>query len=787
MVLAAQTVEIDNLKHGRNSFFPGRPALVALGLYISGIIISVIVSANFLIPLSLSVILLIATIYFYAKAESKYAAWFAGALLVFLGWFNASLTSGPFPPNHIENLARTGGKAEIIGRVSEEPDIRADCAYLVVDVDSAIIKGYRIPSFGKVRLKINRGGSRYSHADFIKAAGFLYQPQGPRNPMGFDFGAWLSAKDIHACLSVAGPRDITILRKGQSFLGSVVSPTRNYLLAKTKEYLSPISAAMVSGFILGERRDIPDEYQAMFRNTGTLHLMAVSGSNVGLILVIFALPLTLLRVPRKPRIILLLAVIVFFAILTRLESSVVRASIMAALGLLAYGWLRGPDYINILGFAGLLMLLWNPQQLFDVGLQLSFAATFAIIYVIPDTLSVLSRFRPFNFRPLRWLMFALLTTVAAQLGVLPLLARYFNSFPVIGFAANVPIGLLASLSTMMGIGLYVLAIPGGFLPQMAAYPLEYVLNSIGQLLKFFSSIPGSVIKTYSPSWPAIILFWITLYMVFEILIRRRLSKKSMVVGLLAANLLIWSGLLQKKPFWEMDFVDVGRNRAWIFSEADGRTIAGIDLFDDEYEPSGVIINHILNFLDGRLDLIITSTDESSGIKTIKDQFSSQLISGDSLSSEIAGMRLTSKKPTNYIIPDSLAECAKVVWGESDNRIDGFFPSLLIEAEGKTFGFAADSKAEGLSDYLEDRPLTFLELPWGTYAERSCLESIEMLGPEMVVFSPDRSTVAMPGSRGELTHSKNRVFSTSICGAFSIIENADGIRIRTMRPVDDARE
>ena len=84
-------------------------------------------------------------------------------------------------------------------------------------------------------------------------------------------------------------------------------------------------------------------------------------------------------------------------------------------------------------------------------------------------------------------------------------------------------------------------------------------------------------------------------------------------------------------------------------------------------------------------------------------------------------------------------------------------------------------------------MTLLELPWSMYAQHSCLELVNMLDPEIVVFSPDRSTVSMPVSRADLTHSENLVFSTSICGGFSVTETTGKIKVRTMRQISGMRE
>lgn len=780
-------MEIDNLVDKRGSIFSGRPALLALALYVAGVLTTALYDPSYIFPAALSVASLLCTTYFYSKGNLKASGPFALALVFFLGWYNTSLSSGSFPPNHIRNLARIGGRVELVGNVFDEPDIRKDRTYLAVDVDSVKIAERWIRSEGKARLRVNGGGSRYNHADRIIASGYLFEPGRPRNPRGFDYQAYLETRNIQAVMAVKSPGDVRIIERGSSFLSSVVSPVRIYLVDKSKAYLDPLSASILSGFILGERRDIPEEYQTMFRNTGTLHLMAVSGSNVGLVLAVFACPLLLFRIPRKVRIAILLAVIIFFALLTRLEPSVVRASIMAAVGLLAYGWIRKPDYVNVMGLAGLLMLIWNPMQVFDVGLQMSFAATFAIIYFIPKPLAYLSRFRLFDFRLLRWLTALSVTTLAAQLAVMPLLARYFNNVPLSGIAANIPVGFLASLSTAGGMIFYFLTILGDQASKIGAIPLKFVLSMVTHLLRFFSSIPYANLNSASPGWPEIFFYWALLYVGFEATGWRRLSRTGLIAALLAFNISIWGGLARKEPSWRVDFIDTGRNRSWIYRGTDDSVVVCLDNYDDRYDPDRVLIPHVMNFFGGRIDRIFSATPAAQPVAELARQFSATVVPFTDRSSSSSANNATHSRARDYIIEGGSRGGANVVWGKSDNKKDDSLAPLLIETADGVMIFGDGGESERISRLVNDRRVMLLELPWGRYAQNSCLRLLETIDPDIAVFSPDRSSVSMPSSRDELTHSEDIVLSTSICGGFSVLEDGGEVIVRTMRQLSDERE
>ena len=789
MVLAAQALEIDYMKSEQVSLFSKRPALMAVLLFICGIFIALYADLPYLIPLFLAIGALFAIAYCYLKGKFKAAGWFTAALIILLGWYLTELSSGSFPPNHIENFTSIDGRVELIGCVVEEPDIREGKTYLVIEPDSILINRHWIPTLGKTRVSIKGGGNLYDHADYLKFSGYLYMPEGARNPGGFDYQAYLRSKEIFACMSVNNSENVTIIQKGKSFLSSVITPLRNWLVSKTKENLSPVTAAILSGFILGEQRDIPSEYQELFRDTGTLHLMAVSGSNVGVVLAIFAFPLMLLRVPRNIKSIILIFVVIFFAILTRLQPSVVRASIMALIGLLAYGWMRKPDYLNLLGLAALLMLLWRRLSLFDVGTQLSFAATFGLIYALPRILEWLT---PLDKPATKWLFWILglsLSTIAAQLAVLPLMAHYFQNIPLFGTIANIPVGLLAGLSTTLGIAFYFLSILSSWFGHLISIPLEFVLNFVIYLLRFFASLPYASIKVAAPSWAVIILYWLIIYIAYEIIIFRRLSRTALVASLIIVNFLIWNGAFKSRPIWKIEFLDLGRNHAWIFSDRNGLTMAGFDSYQAQDDANMIVIPYILNHDAGRLDYLFSATANSPEVQDLIAEFHPVMISAPQKSMGAGTQTVNYYDQTNYKSSSNFPAALKIIWDCSDN-IDGgrdSLPMIRIDVKDGAIILASWTGTDMLKECAGDKRPRLLELPWSVYAQGSCLSAIDRLNPDALVFSPDKYAVAAPHDREELTYSQNRIYSTSICGGFSISASDTVIKIETMKAITPERK
>jgi ComEC/Rec2-related protein len=781
--LAPPPLEIDHMSESGRSLFYNRPALIAVACYIPG----VLAASFFEIPYHLAVLPLIVSLGFFAYLffrQRSTAVLAASAVMLFLlGAFLASVRLGPFPPNHISNLAGERTRAQAAGHIIEEPDIRPDKTYLVLDPDSLKIGRVWIPTLGRLRVRIKSAVTGMGHGDYVQISGYLYSPSGATNPLGFDYNAYLRAKEIFAEFSVSSVNDIAIVFKGKSLLSGFVAPVREIMVEAAQKYLRPDKAAILTGFILGERSGMNAEHQCLFRDTGTMHLMAVSGSNVGLLLLIVAIPLTFMRIPRRLKAAVLIAATTFFALLTRLEPSVVRASVMALIGIMAYGWLRKPDPVNLLAFAALVMLLWRPLDLFDVGFQLSFAAAFGIIYGLPRVYPALLPLDRPRWKWLHYIIAVLAGTLVAQIAVLPLVAHYFHRVPLIGAVANLPVIALATVTNFLGIALFAVSF---FEPlaNLIAVPLGFVIDLILACLRFFAAIPYSIISVSQPGWAVILMFWATAYFGCEAAFRRRSSASAIISSILLLNVFVWGLALRQKPDWRLEFLDLGRNRAWIFSGHDRPVTVCFDSFEPGDDAEDVLMPYLLARHGARLDYLFTATPESPEVAALTARFSPVIIAPQSH----AGVSEGSSDPDKRVAAKNVKTgppSIKVLWDWADNITGGVrsYPAIEIDVDIGAC-ILAGWAGMGNSQLNQLKPdITLMEFPWSHYARSSCLQTIEIGDPEFVVFSPDRHSVIAPRSRRALTHSKSYVLAASLVGAFAIERRAGKMRLLTMKPLE----
>lgn len=231
--------------------------------------------------------------------------------------------------------------------------------------------------------------------------------------------------------------DVLAFRGPDDLLSRSAGAIRDTVLRGTTP-LPPTQRALVAGFLLGDTRGLPDDVLEGFRAAGLSHLLAVSGANVAFVLAL-AGPL-LARLPRRGRLLAVLAVLVVFGAMTRWEPSVMRACAMAACTVVALHTGRPLRATRALAIAVAVLVAVDPFLVHSVGFLLSCGACLGIAVLAPPIAGWL--------RGPAWLREGLATTAAAQLGVAPVLLPVFGSVPLISLAANlVAMPLAAPLTT----------------------------------------------------------------------------------------------------------------------------------------------------------------------------------------------------------------------------------------------------------------------------------------------------------------------------------------------------
>lgn len=441
------------------------------------------------------------------------------------------------PASHISHLADQKRPFQVFAEVVDWPDLKPAHTEILVAVDSlggAIQRRVQ----GRLLLKITDTTTSLQRGDRLEFVARIYPVAETPGRKQFDYGRYLNLKGVFGVVYLPTLLDVRLDQRSRFGFFAAIDQLRNAIRDVLHANLSPQSAALASGFLIGETRDIPPAVYQLFRDSGTLHLMAVSGSNVAVVLFFFYLLLQPLHLTSFRRTLTLLAVITIFAALSYGEPSVLRASIMASLIVGARLMQRRYDLNNIIALAMLIILLLQPAQLYDVGFQLSFATAWGLIFFVPPITGLFARH---HSRPwYRWLAFPIIISGVAQICSAPIIGYYFERVPVISVAANLIIVPLASLAL---VGILILLVSHLVLPLLGAVVgglLDVLLAGALQAVAFFgsSSLPSMSFKPVWPVWVVvtiIMLFYLLLLIATLALDSKRARRMAIALVLVCVN------------------------------------------------------------------------------------------------------------------------------------------------------------------------------------------------------------------------------------------------------------
>ena len=281
-------------------------------------------------------------------------------------------------------------------------------------------------------------GNLPSRGDRVILRGDLRTPPEPFLPGERDYGAWLASEGILGTLQIGRLRDVWTVDSGGAAHAGVRDRFHRFVAGFCAEYIGGEPGGVALALVTGDRSGIDPELRRAFSLTGTAHVLALSGLHVGVLAL--ALFVLLSWIPRRwVRFGLFTAVLAGYVLLTGAGPSILRASLMAVLFLLAYSIGRISQPLNTLGLAGLIILLIDPSSLFDIGFQLSFGAVGGILLFYGRLYRGIDRRAPLLMRyaPVRGLVSLLLLSLTAQLGTFPLIALYFGEFSLLSPLFNV--------------------------------------------------------------------------------------------------------------------------------------------------------------------------------------------------------------------------------------------------------------------------------------------------------------------------------------------------------------
>ncbi|HEY9584604.1 MAG TPA: ComEC/Rec2 family competence protein [Candidatus Paceibacterota bacterium] len=450
-----------------------------------------------------AVLLLSGALFFISKIDTDFSV----GILIAL--FLAAAAAGIFRvafsvPNEFPLDPYVGQKIFIEGIIYEEPDVRESYVNLKVKTGNLILSegNKEIKSKALVRAPLF---PEFSYGDKVKIVGTITKPQKFQNENGgeFDYPSYLAKDGIYYIIE-RGTAELISSGNG-NFLKSLLFKIKGRFIETIDKAIPEPESSFLAGLVVGGKQSLGKEWLDRFQKAGVMHVVVLSGYNITIVaesvIKFFSLAFSSYLSMGLGAL-----SIILFAIMTGGSATVIRASIMAIIVIIARATGRKYAVTRALIIAGVLMVLQNPAIVaFDPSFQLSFMATIALIYFSP-VIEKRLKFIPERFKKTREIF---ISTISTQIFVLPLLLHMTGEFSLVGLAVNLLI--LGFIPATMLFGF--LSGVTGFISSILSIPFAYTAYALlfyeMGVIKLFSELPFA-----SVSLPALSGFGVVIIYTF---------------------------------------------------------------------------------------------------------------------------------------------------------------------------------------------------------------------------------------------------------------------------------
>ena len=397
----------------------------------------------------------------------------------------------------------------VTGTLSEPPDYRDTYTNLHLNVEAVDTGSGDLPVEGDLLVRVFPNET-YEYGERVRIRGKLLTP--PENEE-FSYREYLARQGVHSYMSQT---EVTHLPgNGGSPIRRAIYAFKDKALKNIYQIFPDPEASLLAGILLGVDTGLSKDLQQAFKDTGTAHIIAISGFNIAIIAALFSTFFSRMLGQTRGAIVSILG-IAFYTFLVGADAAVVRAAIMGGLSLVIRQVGRRNDGLNALMLSALIMSIFNPHIPWDVGFQLSFFATLGLIlYAEPFQNWAVNLITRYTSEGTAQKLAApiseyILLTLAAQLTTLPIMAFHFKRISLVSLIANpfiLPVQPAVMIVGGIAVILSLIWLPLGAVAAYSAWP--FVAFTI-RMVELFDLMPHGVIVLGNISLWLVILFYIAL-------------------------------------------------------------------------------------------------------------------------------------------------------------------------------------------------------------------------------------------------------------------------------------
>ena len=532
------------------------PAVRLLSVVIFGILSGTGISAPlevWMLCSALSLTILLGTLlYEKIRHEASFSIFFR-SILYWLFVLFCFAAYGSFRLNYLpsNSLLQFSGKTVLLyGSVDGRPDLSEKGASWFMDVEEVFDNGRKVILHDRAKVIMRTAlprGIAVHYGDMVRVKGKLDLIPEAANRGEYNPRKAGRLKQVAVQLFSAGPWQLQHEGRSQMnpFEHFLVLPVYNYMTLSLKQLIPDgEEQKLAAGVLIGEKESMSDEVFESFQLSGTAHILAVSGLNVGLLALAIHICLQRLKVTSAGRWValsLFFLMLLVYSSLTGNSPSVKRAAFMSMvmIGGEAFGIKTYP--VNSLAFADLLILLFDPLDLLNPGFVMTNAAVLAILLIYPRFIGPRQKGSGLLKSAGYALFSSFMVTLAAIIGVSPVIAYYFGTFSVVSLLANIPVVLFSNLLMYDLVPMLLLNLVSSYAASFFAASSFFFAELTLKSALFFSTLPFASINL-KPDAVQVCLYYILLASLLLFSYRKAWGKLAVSL-LLGVNILFWYSFL----------------------------------------------------------------------------------------------------------------------------------------------------------------------------------------------------------------------------------------------------
>lgn len=613
--------------------------------------LSQLIPSKILVVIVSGILLMLIFVLFLQK-DRKFIYLLLPLLLLCCGYLHGiKHLQSPESKHHIYNIIYKKTEVVLLGQLQKMPSFNGEISRALFAIHSLQQKGesQRADAGGLVQLSMRgKWPKEIQPGDMLLVRAEVKRPHSFHTPGAFDYARFLAQKDIWIHGFIRSHLFIKKLEEPGSVWEKIVfSPqrTRTRIGIFLDEHLKPQKAAAYRALLLGDRSRVGETTLELFKSSGTFHILAISGLHLSVIAILLYASLYFL-LSRSERLLLFYPVkkivafltiplLIFYAMLAGMNSPVTRAVIMSSVVLVTLCIDRKKSPAALISIAALIILTKEPNVLFTVSFQLSFAAIIGILIVVPLLEKILrkdqhnKRIQSTIVKLGRYVVSLFIVSIAATIATAPFSITAFHRMSLIGPVANIfvePLICLWTLPTGIAAMVFIKLWPGLsiFLLNLGYSGFDLALH----LLTWLTRLPFSF--TYLPSPPATVYLSIILIVsggsALYYIKTWKGAGLALLLGVIALFLLVYPPQLPRTRLPRVSFIDLGQGSSTVI-ETEDRTIlidGGGSSFSARHVGETVIAPFLWNRAIGKIDTIIIThpdADHFNGLQFIVDHFS----------------------------------------------------------------------------------------------------------------------------------------------------------------------